>query len=178
MFWRSWVRIPAAYMDIFSLMFIVMFVWKDENNWKRGRNWPIKKQNLSNAETVSLGNKQGQLYTDSYIIANKSNSWLPMSRQGSPLIEALLQRWEALWCIQLMMFLVGANAENEGRGSQGPDEGGVGDVQAAHLDSTPSAHWRLRQRFASQQRSHPHHRAGDEEGRQGQNREKYNLVSL
>ena len=35
---------PIYWMDIFSHLFvvkIVMYVWKDENKWKRGRGWPI-----------------------------------------------------------------------------------------------------------------------------------------
>ena len=47
MFQRSWVRILALYTGwtffTFILQFkfvkIVMFVWKDENKWKRGRGW-------------------------------------------------------------------------------------------------------------------------------------------
>jgi hypothetical protein len=65
-------------------------------------------------------------------------------------------------------FRPGAAATDEGRGSEGADEGGVGDVQASHPHPSPETHRGLCPRSSPQQRPHPHHRAGDEEVCQGQ----------
>ena len=53
MFQRLWVRIPAPYTvwTFFTYLFVEKFVicvWKDENKWKRGRDWPILEQSNSN----------------------------------------------------------------------------------------------------------------------------------
>ena len=52
MFQRSWVQIPALYTGWkwhFSHLFVVKIVkcvWKDDNKWKRGRGWPIKRWSI------------------------------------------------------------------------------------------------------------------------------------
>ena len=41
---RSWVRIPTCawhYSHLFVVKIVMMCVRKDENEWKRGRGWPI-----------------------------------------------------------------------------------------------------------------------------------------
>ena len=45
-----------------------------------------------------------------------------------------------------------------------PDEGGAGDVQAAHPDHEEAAHRGLLQRLETEQRPHPHRGAADAGG--------------
>ena len=60
LFQRLWVRIPAPYYGWTFFTFIcicfkiVMFVWKYENKWKRGRGWPIFKDYLLQARQRRL----------------------------------------------------------------------------------------------------------------------------